>query len=210
MKAYICFFKTVVIIYRSFNRHFVDSSMLKSRIFRIMRVYINFFKNGLFNVNFIFRFTFNNWCLNLNWNLIIGKIFWFIKRVVKMFNTVIWSINKNSIIALTFLGRTFKSSSTLSLTSSASHFTIDECLTSGVLLVFIEVLLMPLFGAKLFDNNDEEGLFSSNLTKLELPVVSIELSSSGSSKPNVAAAVATTIIIAVVAGTTAIDDAFDV
>jgi len=35
---------------------------------------------------------------------------------------------------------------------------------------------MPLFGAKLFDNNDEEGLFSSNLTKLELPVVSIELS----------------------------------
>jgi len=34
---------------------------------------------------------------------------------------------------------------------------------------------MPLFGAKLFDN-DEEGIFSSTFTKLRLPVVSVELS----------------------------------
>jgi hypothetical protein len=35
---------------------------------------------------------------------------------------------------------------------------------------------MPLFGTKLFDNNDEEGVFSSTFIKLELPIVSIELS----------------------------------
>lgn len=50
-----------------------------------------------------------------------------------------------------------------------------RCFTSEDLVVLIEVLLMPLFGAKLFDN-DEEGIFSSTLTKLRLSAVSTELS----------------------------------
>jgi len=51
-----------------------------------------------------------------------------------------------------------------------------RCLTSEVSVVFIKVLLMPRFGAKVFNNDDEEGIFSSTFTKLELSVVFIELS----------------------------------
>jgi len=50
-----------------------------------------------------------------------------------------------------------------------------RCLTSEVPVVFIEVLLMPRFGAKLFDS-DGEGIFSSIFTKLRLSAVSTELS----------------------------------
>jgi len=49
-----------------------------------------------------------------------------------------------------------------------------RCLTSEVPVVFIEVLLMPRFGTKLFDN--DEGIFSSIFTKLRLSAVSTELS----------------------------------
>jgi len=50
-----------------------------------------------------------------------------------------------------------------------------RCLTSEVPIVLIDVLLMPRFGAKLFDN-DEEGIFSPAFTLFRLSVVSIELS----------------------------------
>lgn len=48
-----------------------------------------------------------------------------------------------------------------------------RCFTSEVPVVLIEVLLMPLFGAKIFDN-DEEGI--SSFAKLRLSAVSTELS----------------------------------